>query len=513
MRVKRVRQNKCTHRQTRCAIQNCSTHRLYTSNSKGNQSVQHEHSHRSIVSEDKKCWLFSVKDAFLAREGVAAYIPITILVFIMFCAASWEVFLPITDPARYQCYALTFWLGSNATYLLPAQQCNFLHITSPQAAFHMLPLEYPPLTLLPFSLALLAPIQYYQLAFALLMALVVVFTHWLLLRYGPRGAGLIFTLYLLGGAVATTQVRFDLIPAALSLVCLIAAERRAWTLAYIALALGVLFKLYPILLFPALFIAEQQAADRLKLPRQAHTFHEIFEQLFQALRGFRRWRWRNTLLFFVLCTGVTVLFAFLNYQEAIASQIDYFLHRPIQVESTSSSLLWLTTHLDASFSIVYTYGSLNILNPFEHSVSLLGSCCFALGCIYVLYLQWCGRIDVTQTSIALLLVFISTGKVFSPQYVIWLIPLIAYAGAFDFFWVCIWGPAVVLTTVIFAYFYTRPVPTLDIPMTTGFFQVVGIRNLLMLIVTLAYLFNWFQARHRRALPPIETGKETKPLSS
>lgn len=463
------------------------------------------------MSNKRKHWLVHVRDAFLAREGVAAYAPITILVFIMFCAASWEVFLPITDPARYQCYALTFWLGSNATYLLPAQQCAFLHISNPQPAFHMLPLEYPPLTLLPFSLALLAPLQYYQLAFALLMALVVVFTHWLLLRYGPRGAGLIFTLYLLGGAAATAQVRFDLIPAALTLLCLIAAERRAWIAAYIALAFAVLFKLYPILLFPALFIAEQQIEGRLALPSPAHTLHEILEQLFSALRSFWHWRWRNTLVFFAVCISVTVLFAFLNYQEAIASQIDYFLHRPIQVESTSSVLLWLTTHFGTPFSVVYTYGSLNILNPFAQSISLFSFLCFALGCIYVLYLQWRGRIDMTQTSIVLLLVFISTGKVFSPQYVIWLIPLLAYAGAFDFFWICIWGAAAALTTVIFAYFYTRPVATVAIPMTPGFFQVVGIRDLLFLILTLAYLFNWFEARHRRPLPPQETGRETRPL--
>ena len=495
-----------------CAIHDCSTHASNTSNSKGNQSVQHEHTQQTLMSEHKKHWLIAIRDAFLAREGIAAYTPITILVFIMFCAASWEVFLPITDPARYQCYALTFWLGSSATYLLPAQQCAFLHITVPQAAFHMLPLEYPPLTLLPFSLALLAPIQYYQLAFALLMALVVVCTHWLLLRYGPRGAGLIFTLYLLGGAVATAQVRFDLIPAALTLLCLIAAERRAWTVAYVALAFGVLFKLYPILLFPALFIAEQQMEGCLIIPSKMRSLPEILKQLLHAFLGFRQWRWRNTLLFFALCIGITILFGFLNYQEAIASQIDYFLHRPIQAESTSSTLLWLTTRLGASYNIVYTYGSLNILNPFEHSVSIIGTCCFILGCISVLYLQWRGRMDIAQTSIALLLVFISTGKVFSPQYVIWLIPLLAYVGAFDFFWVCIWGPAAVLTTAIFAYFYTRPVPTLAIPMTAGFFQVVGIRNLLMLIVTLAYLFNWFQVRHRRSLPPVETGKETRPLA-
>jgi hypothetical protein len=467
--------------------------------------------HDLAISPEKKTWLLAIQNVFLAREGIAAYTPITILVFIMFCAASWEVFLPITDPARYQCYALTFWLGGNATTLLPAQQCAFLQGVHSPFAFHMLPIEYPPLTLLPFSLALFAPLPYYQLAFALIMALVVVFVHWLLLRYGPRGAGLIFTLYLLGGAVATAQVRFDLIPAALTLLCLIAAERRAWTTAYIALALGVLFKLYPILLFPALFIAEQQSEARLPLPAHVQTRRALLTQLWKALHTYRRWQWRNTVIFFALCIGVTAFFAMLNFQEAVVTQVSYFLHRPVQIESLQSSLLWLITKSGIPFHVDYIYGSLNFRTPIENAVSLPSFLCFALGSVYTLYLQWRGRIDITQASIALLLVFIATGKVFSPQYAIWLIPLLAYAGAFDLFWVLIWGPVAIFTTVIFAYFYTRPVPQLSVPMTPGFFQIIAIRNLLFLLIALAYLFNWFSIRHRRSLPPPVTGKETRPL--
>ena len=87
----------------------------------------------------------------------------------MFSGASWQMFWLTTDAARYQCYALTFWLGSSAVHLLPAGQCQFLHITSAQPPFSMLPQEYPPFTLLPFSLALLAPVQYFQLSFAFWM--------------------------------------------------------------------------------------------------------------------------------------------------------------------------------------------------------------------------------------------------------------------------------------------------------------------------------------------------------
>src|SRR5436305_12926319 len=108
------------------------------------------------------------------------------------------------------------------------------------------------------SLTLLSPLPYYQFASALWMALVATLIYWLLLRYGPRNSAPVFALYLFLGAIPTAQQRFDLLPAALTLICIIAAERKHWNIAHIALAFGTLLKLYPALLLPALFIAEQQ---------------------------------------------------------------------------------------------------------------------------------------------------------------------------------------------------------------------------------------------------------------
>ena len=111
-------------------------------------------------------------NALLARNGTVAYLPIIFVAILMFCGASWQIFWSYTDAARYQCYALVFWLGGSATKLLPSTQCFFLNSSAFTAApFHTLPLEYPPLTLAIFSLSLLAPIPYYQLLFALWMAL------------------------------------------------------------------------------------------------------------------------------------------------------------------------------------------------------------------------------------------------------------------------------------------------------------------------------------------------------
>lgn len=429
----------------------------------------------------------------------------------MFCGASWQVFWSTTDAARYQCYALSFWFGSNGTKLLPESQCAFLHLTTAQPSFHLLPVEYPPLTLAVFSLALLLPLAYYQVAFAVLMSLVSVLIYWLLLRYGPRGAALAFATYIFIGALATAQGRFDLIPAALTLLCVIAAERKHWTTAYVALAFGVLLKLYPLLLLPGLFIAEQQVAGRLHIPATSLTLRALLRQLAYTARGIMGWRWQNLLIFLGIILGVSGAFSLLNFQGAVVNQFSYFTQRPIQIEATASTVLWLAHNFDQPFQVVYSYGSLNSLSSLSGIVGVIDTVLLVTGYVSILWQQWRGRLDITQTMIAFLFIFIATGKVFSPQYLIWLIPLLAYAGAFDTFWLFCWGSVSVLTTFIYSYLYahlSNPQLIYHIP---GFFETIATRNAFFVLITLAYLFNWYQARQRKLLPPSPTGKETRPL--
>jgi hypothetical protein len=106
-----------------------------------------------------------------AKQGIIAYLPIIAINILMFYFTSWQFLWLNTDPARYQCYALTFWLGSTGAQLLPNTQCSFLHISATQPPLHLLPLEYPPFSLVIFSLPLIVPPLYYQLFFAVLMAL------------------------------------------------------------------------------------------------------------------------------------------------------------------------------------------------------------------------------------------------------------------------------------------------------------------------------------------------------
>jgi hypothetical protein len=123
--------------------------------------IREEVSEKQIFKTGKNGPFITPWNALLARRGIIAYLPIIIVVILMFFGASWQFFWLHTDAARYQCYAITYWLGSSGEKLLPSVQCAFLN-TSPtvqaQPPFHMLPLEYPPLTLVIFSLALIAPV-------------------------------------------------------------------------------------------------------------------------------------------------------------------------------------------------------------------------------------------------------------------------------------------------------------------------------------------------------------------
>ncbi|HEX7733827.1 MAG TPA: glycosyltransferase family 87 protein, partial [Ktedonobacteraceae bacterium] len=331
----------------------------------------------------------------------------------LLCASLALIFLEIVwlayltpgeaDLAHYACYGLTFWLGSHGANLLPQTYCAFLQQSTPQP-LHMLPQEYPPLTVLLFSLPLLVPLPYYAFVFALLMTISAGLIYWLLARYETRQAALVFVLYLLLGAAGVFQERFDILPAACTLLCLLAAERGRWRTAYLALALGILLKLYPAVLLPALFLAEQRARGRTTVAR---------------------WNWSNGLLCVGLVLAVMGGFALLNFQTAILSPLAYFLSRPPQIEALSASLVWLGGYFGAHYQVSFTFGSLNISSSLIRFISPVNTLLTVVGLLAIYWLCLRQRVNLAQAFVGLICVLIATGKVFSPQYLIWLIPLLA----------------------------------------------------------------------------------------
>src|SRR6266702_8141783 len=139
---------------------------------------------------------------------------------ILFWGAASQFYNQYNDATRYQCYAVAFWQGTPGLSSLPTKQCAFLNASSSSTLaqkmkergfpsvlvnlveaqstakpLHTLPPEYPFLTLIPFSLALVVPLQWYQVAFAIWMALVAGIMYVVLKRYRSTSAAIAFAVY------------------------------------------------------------------------------------------------------------------------------------------------------------------------------------------------------------------------------------------------------------------------------------------------------------------------------
>ncbi len=111
-----------------------------------------------------------------------------------------------------------------------------------------------------------------------------------------------------------------------------------------------------------------------------------------------------------------------------------------------------------------------------------------MGLLYTFWLQWRGKLDIYTASLVTLLVVVILGKVFSPQYLIWVTPFIAYIGKQNWKWVLSWGAVCALTTYVYPFNYV------DIPHIDHVYPVIIARDLLILGIVLALLH---QATYRK----------------
>ncbi|HTI14707.1 MAG TPA: glycosyltransferase family 87 protein [Dictyobacter sp.] len=420
---------------------------------------------------------------------------ILLMAVLLYYGASWQIFEPYTDAARYQCYANAFWFGTaHLTHIMPSQ-CNFLlhpeqqqqllfisqstiiktlqlwHVPawiiqlvasqSSHAPFHALPYEYPWLTLIPFSLGLLVPAHWYQVAFAFWMLLIAAGLYLLLWRLRSRAHALVYALYLVVGGWATVAGRFDIIPALFTLLAIHLALKQRWRWAFFFLALATLYKFYPIVLLPSFLLVQQRDCQG---------------------RWFAWRRWMPVVTFLFTCIIVMGISLLLNVEGTLAP-FSYFESRPVQAESLSASLLWLLSHIGAgSLSYVYTYGSLNVISSWGGSriLSMLVTISMIVGIVYTYWLQWRQKVDIAAASLLILLVVMVTGKVFSPQYLIWVLPLVAYIGGGKRWWIIPWVLIGLLTTWIYPHIYLMTGNIVIVPTLPMFFPSTTLRNGLLL---------------------------------
>jgi hypothetical protein len=441
-----------------------------------------------------------------SRKILLDFAIIAAMAVILFLGARSQFSNRYNDATRYQCYAISFWQGQAGINALglnanAKSQCAFLDNSSSTTLaaklkargfpnfvitlvesqsttqpLHALPPEYPFLTLVPFSLPLLAPFSWYQIVFAVLMAIVAGIIYFVIKMNRSTGAAIAFAFYLALGSWALAAARFDLIPAALTLGAVILAARTRWKWAFALLALATMLKFYPVILVVPFLITQQMQ----------------YSEKWTAWR-----RWSAFGLFIGICVLLTAISLVLNVANTLVP-FSYFLNRPIQVESLPGVLLWLGNFAGRPVQYTFIYQSLNFTSSLSGKVSLLSTGLLVAGLLFTWWLQWRGKLDIFTSSLLTLLVVMIMGKVFSPQYLIWVIPLIAYVGKANWRWLVIWGTVCLLTLVDFPIIYV------DLPHIEKYYGVIAVRDALILVFVCVLLF----VAARRSLRVDENSKQS-----
>jgi hypothetical protein len=316
-----------------------------------------------------------------------------LMVFLFAVHHVWYGFHDISDTALYYDYAQRM-AGGLRPYL------DF-------------PLEYPPLALplltLPGHLVSLTQYQEWfsgemiALCAAAAAVTTAAATHLWRGVARPAAVATVFAAAtLLTGAIVAN--RYDIAVALTVAAFLVFAARRWWIAAAAALGLGFALKLTPLLLLPLLF---GLAATRRRVVWAAIAF------------------------------GVAALLPFVPFLlvggHGLTYVFTYNAHRPLQIESMLSTPYLIGSALGLTHAVVgNSYGSQFISAPGAHALATL-SPWLSLAALALVYgLAWRRRFWLRATpaalplvGLAVVLAFICTSKVLSPQYMIWTIPLVA----------------------------------------------------------------------------------------
>jgi hypothetical protein len=380
------------------------------------------------------------------------------------------------DVFEYQQYAKAFWLD--------------------QPRFTAFPTEYPPFALLPFSLTLLPGFADPRVSFALALSVLFLAGYASVWRFVGRGAARRYAWYLLLALQSTLLARYDLIPALAVLAALLAARGRRFIPAYTLLAVGILLKLYPLVLLPVLMIEQVRATDRIgmsqpgDIPSKRHGLQaaSVVPRPFMAgsVVPFRLravWaRVRPALGGGALCVGLGAAGFFvplLRNPSGALSFLRYATDRPIQVESFPATLLWFTSFAGVPLIHTYAFSSDVYVSPLSAAVTTGLAVAMVVGCLAVYALQLAGRLTIERAMLAGVALVLLGSKVFSTQYVTWALPLAAVAGGDTLVWIAI----CLLTFTDYPLLYPFNQPPYTELEERAFMALVGLRNVLLLWVT------------------------------
>jgi hypothetical protein len=279
-----------------------------------------------------------------------------------------------------------------------------------QVPYRDFSLEYPPGALPVFILPSLAPQQHYRSAFETLMVLcgltMVALVAFTLVAMGAGRERVLLGSILAGiaplalGSVILT--RYDLWPAMLTVGALCALVSGRDRLGFGVLGLAAAAKLWPALILPlAVVYVSRRSGGRTAVGALA-VFLAVLAVAF--------------IPFAVLSPG--------GLADSFSRQMD----RPLQIESLGSSLL-LAAHQVGDYepTVVSSFGSQNLAGGLPDSLATVLTIVQVLAVIalWILFATRRGYPEeLTAASAAVVAAFIAFGKVLSPQFLIWLLPLV-----------------------------------------------------------------------------------------
>ncbi|GAC1455183.1 MAG: hypothetical protein PVSMB4_15750 [Ktedonobacterales bacterium] len=381
------------------------------------------------------------------------------------------------DIYEYQCYAVAFWRGSGALSSLPAGQCDLMSaVAGPALASHplrTLPREYGGLALAVFSLPLLAPAPWYPWLFAAEMSLVVLATAFVCAREGPRLAGHAYLLYVLVGSMLLAAARFDVFPALLTLLALVWAQRGRQAPAYVALAAATLVKLYPVVLL---------------LPFLIHDLRQSGQPRAHRLRG---------LAIYVGVIALDVGISLGMSPTAALAPVGFLMQRGIEIESVPAALL-LIAHvglgvpLDSTIVVNVT----TLVSPLAGAAAVAGMV-LTLGLVVAsAWRQWRRRLSLREACLVTVLAVLAGSKVLSPQYLLWVAPLVAVVYGMHLPRCLGWCVVCLLTTLAFPIAYDGSLSWLRVPSPLLELWLSAARNAVLVLFTLAALRGHGRPRER-----------------
>jgi hypothetical protein len=268
---------------------------------------------------------------------------------------------------------------------------------------------------------------------------------------------------------ASLRTHFDLLPVAIVLAGLLALARERPDLGFALLGLGTMTKLFPGLLAAVAIV-------------------------WLLARGERRAALRGAAIFAAVVVLVSLPFAGAGYVDSFRFHVD----RPVQIESTPASVLFALggSRVTGTNLRPDRFKSNGLDGGHADLVATLFAAMlvFALAGILALAARGHDVRHLVLSGFAALLAFVTLGKVFSPQYVIWLAPFAALT------WV--WGQRAVAALTAAAIALTHlefPSRYFDlINERTDVILIVAARNA-VLLAALAVLVAWL-AQARRVGP-------------